>query len=226
MAKIVKKRNWAIVVYPESAPENWIEILQKKGLVCAISPLHDKDINPDGESKKPHWHVIICYEGPTSYNVVKSITDELNAPAPTALEHVKGYYRYLTHKDNPEKAQYKESEIISINGFNIANFTELTRAEVFELKKRIQTFIVENDILEYADLLDSLLESEMYSELEVAQNNTLLFNTYITSRRNRKKAKQKEQFEKDLQDLAKQIKSENEVKDDVEDITGEVLDEV
>ena len=52
----VKKRNWAFVVYPESAPEDWIEQLQKTGLQCAVSPLHDKDTDPTGEPKKAHYH--------------------------------------------------------------------------------------------------------------------------------------------------------------------------
>ena len=43
----------------------------KTGLQCAISPLHDKDMNPDNTPKKPHYHVILTYSGPTSYNVVK-----------------------------------------------------------------------------------------------------------------------------------------------------------
>lgn len=47
MAKNIKKRNWAFVLYPESAPADWREQLQKTGLQCAISPLHDKDMNPD-----------------------------------------------------------------------------------------------------------------------------------------------------------------------------------
>ena len=71
MAKNIKKRNWAFVLYPESAPADWREQLQKTGLQCAISPLHDKDMNPDNTPKKPHYHVILTYSGPTSYNVVK-----------------------------------------------------------------------------------------------------------------------------------------------------------
>ena len=77
MAKNVKKRNWAFVLYPESAPENWREELQKTGLQCAISPLHDRDMNPDSTPKKAHYHVILTYSGPTSYNVVKALTDAL-----------------------------------------------------------------------------------------------------------------------------------------------------
>ena len=43
--KNVKKRNWAFVLYPESAPFDWSEQVQLTGLHCAISPLQDKDMN-------------------------------------------------------------------------------------------------------------------------------------------------------------------------------------
>lgn len=82
----MKKRYWAFVLYPESAPEDWKEILQMTGLSCCVSPLHDKDINPTGEPKKAHYHVILCYSGPTTLKCVKAITDQLNQPRPIALE--------------------------------------------------------------------------------------------------------------------------------------------
>ena len=122
----VKKRNWTFVLYPESAPEDWREQLQKTGLLCAISPLHDRDVNPDGEVKKAHYHVILCYSGPTSYDVVKRLTDSLSQPIPQPLEQVRGMYRYFTHKDNPDKAQYCDDDISTINGFDIRDFVELT----------------------------------------------------------------------------------------------------
>ena len=110
--KNIKKRNWAFVLYPESAPENWKEILQQTGLGIAISPLHDKDVNPTGEVKKAHYHIILIYDGPTTYNNVRSLTESLGQPIPQPLEQVRGYYRYLTHKDNPEKYQYDDKDII------------------------------------------------------------------------------------------------------------------
>ena len=58
---VVKKRNWAFVCYPESMPKNWLEILQETGSPIAISPLHDKDKDPDEKEKKAHYHVIICW---------------------------------------------------------------------------------------------------------------------------------------------------------------------
>lgn len=186
-SKNVKKRNWAFVLYPESAPENWRELLQKTGLQCAISPLHDKDVNPNGELKKAHYHIILIYSGPTSFNVVRSLCESLNQPIPQPLEQVRGYYRYLTHKDNPEKAQYSESDIQTINGFNIADFIELTRSEVNAIILQLQQIIREADILEYCDFLDLLSDSNMNTEFEVASTHTILFDRYITSRRHKKK---------------------------------------
>ena len=185
----VKKRNWAFVVYPESLPEDWIEILQKTGLQTAISPLHEKDLNADGEKKKEHYHVIVCYSGPTSFNVVKRLTDRLNAPIPIALEQVRGYYRYFTHKDNPEKYQYDEKEIRTINGFNIKDFIELTKSEVLKIKKDLQKLIRDLRIVEYSDLMDILLDNDMENEYEVASNHTYFIDKYISSLRNKMKGK-------------------------------------
>lgn len=185
---IVKKRNWAFVLYPDSAPEDWRERLQQTGLTCAVSPLHDRDTNPTGELKKEHWHVIISYSGPTSYNVVKKLTDSLNAPIPQPLEQVRGYYRYLTHKDNPEKAQYDEADITFINGFNIQDFVELSRREVDEYKIRLLHLIRERGIFEYADFIDCILNEQDAAYFNIASSNTIFFERYISSRRNSLKA--------------------------------------
>lgn len=53
-----RTRNFATVVYPESAPEDWINKLEELHVAVLVSPLHDKDINPSGEPKKPHYHVL------------------------------------------------------------------------------------------------------------------------------------------------------------------------
>ena len=42
-----RSRNWNIIVYPESAPADWKDLLvQEVSFVC--SPLHDKDVPPTG----------------------------------------------------------------------------------------------------------------------------------------------------------------------------------
>lgn len=182
---IVKKRNWAFVLYPESAPDNWKDMLQETGLPCSISPLHDKDIDPDGNPKKAHYHIIVCYNGPTSFNVVSKITDSLKQPIPQGLESVKGYFRYFTHKDNPDKYQYNENEIQFVNGFSPMDFIELRKSEVFQIKWNLQKLIMEKNIVEYGDLMEYLLLHNMREEHDIASSHTLFFSAYIRSRRHR-----------------------------------------
>ena len=187
MERNIKKRYWAMVLYPESAPCGWKDILQGKGIQCAISPLHDKDVNPDNTKKKAHYHIILAFEGPTTYKNVCTICEELNQPIPTPLESIRGYYRYFTHKDNPEKYQYNEQLICTINGFDISDYADLSSTEVLAILKRINTLIRDNDIREYCDLINLLQDNEdsYLNYLDVATNHTFYINTYITSYRHK-----------------------------------------
>lgn len=183
--KSIKKRNWAFVLYPESAPADWFDRLKQSGLMGAVSPLHDKDVNADGEPKKAHYHVILVYGNTTTYNNVKSLTDSLNQPIPQALEQIRGYYRYFTHKDNPEKYQYSDSDIVTFGGFDISDFVEMTKSEVTKYIKEIHAFVRDNNITEYSDLCDMLIDAGLEELYEVAINHTLFVNSYISSRRNK-----------------------------------------
>lgn len=183
-----KKRNWGAVIYPESAPSDWKEILKLKGISWACSPLHDKDITDEvsQEKKKDHYHIILSFGSPTTYNNVKSITDELNQPIPIPLESVRGYYRYFTHKDNPEKYQYDDKDIELYNGFDVCDV--LNSFEVFLSLKQIQGIIIEHQIHEYSVLMDLLLTTDQMELWNVACSHTLFLNTYISSKRNKFKS--------------------------------------
>ena len=187
MSKNLKARYWATVGYPESLPDNWIEKLRETGLATAISPLHNKDVNPTGEIKKEHYHVIFAYEGPTTYNNVKNLCEEFNMTIPIKLESIRGMYRYHLHLDNPEKYQYDDRDRILLNGFDSNAVNELTKTEVNKLVREILTFVIDNDIIEYSDLLQTLLDNDELQMLDVATNKTLLFDGFIRSRRNKKK---------------------------------------
>lgn len=195
--KSIKKRNWAFVLYPESAPADWFERLKQSGLMGAISPLHDKDIDPDGNVKKAHYHIILVYGNTTTYNNVKALTESLHQPIPQALEQIRGYYRYLTHMDNPEKYQYDPKDIRTFGGFDISDFVEMTKSEVTKHIKEIHQFIRDNNIVEYSDLCDMLIDAELVELYEVSVNHTLFINSYITSRRNKQAIRAAEEGERD-----------------------------
>ena len=99
------------------------------------------------------------------------------------MEQVRGYYRYLTHKDNPEKAQYDEKDIQTLNGFDIRDFVEMTKSEVNAKIRIIQKMIRELDfgVCRFVGLSQD--EDELADEYDVAINHTILLNTYIKSRR-------------------------------------------
>ena len=117
--KDVKARAWWAVVYPESAPPNWRELVQETLIEAFISPLHDNDINPNGngEKKKPHYHVVLDWPGPTTYSNARDVMASFGGSIqPKAIASLRGAVRYLCHLDNPEKAPYSQDDVICYNG--------------------------------------------------------------------------------------------------------------
>lgn len=175
-------RNWTLIVYPESAPKNWKSILSNElKLIFAISPLHDKDINPDGSLKKAHWHVLICFEGLKSYEQVLTIAERLNSPVPQICQSRKGLIRYFCHLDNPEKHQYSTSEIKSF-GIDVSSLLSLSRTETNQILKEIFDFIDENELYSYRDFLQIVRKIENDDWFDIAVNrNTLAIKEYLKS---------------------------------------------
>lgn len=58
MAKERRSNKWAFLMYEESVPDNYMEILEGLHVPFVLSPWHDKDIHSEtGEIKKSHKHV-------------------------------------------------------------------------------------------------------------------------------------------------------------------------
>lgn len=178
-----KKRNWTFVLYPESAPEDWRDILQRTGLAISVSPLHDKDIDPTGEVKKAHYHIILCYNNTVTGRMVKELVDSLHQPMPLPIDSVRGLYRYFTHKDNPEKYQYDEREITTINGFDILDFADLSSSDKTKIKLELIKFIVEKNICEYSDFIIEVMKLEKDDYFLIASTQTIFFNAFIKSKK-------------------------------------------
>ena len=111
-----RTRNYATVVYPESAPEGWQNTLAEMCIPAFISPLHDKDVNPTGEEKKEHYHVMIMFESVKTREQAKELFDEIGGVGIEVVNSIRGYARYLCHLDNPDKAQYSTDAVRSLAG--------------------------------------------------------------------------------------------------------------
>lgn len=184
--KNIKGRCWAFIMYPDSLPENWPEIIRNTGLPMALSPLHNMDLNPTGEEKKPHYHVITYYENPTTANnVYENVCKKLNATVPQKLESMRGMYRYHIHLDNPEKYQYDDRDREFFNGFDVSTVSSLTATEEFKLLRELLQFIRDNRLTEYYDLLNQLIDNELFDLFEVACKKTGVVVSYQCSVRNK-----------------------------------------
>ena len=155
---IVKGRDWTAIVYPDSAPANWREILDETHYRWVESPLHDKDVNPDGEIKKAHWHILLSSDGPISENTVKEVFKKLNTPEIRKVGSARGLVRYMIHMDNPEKYQYDIQDIIGHNGADVESYFELTATSRLSVLKEMVIYIRENQVDNFSDFVMTCIE--------------------------------------------------------------------
>lgn len=151
-----RTRNYATVVYPESAPTDWFRIAGELKIPMFISPLHDKDLNPTGEPKKPHYHVMIMFEGVKTKEQAAEVFDQIGGVGCEIVQSVRGYARYLCHLDNPDKAQYNVDDVRCFGG---ADYTDIIGLAIDKYKA----------IGEMLDFLDLHVDMTYYELLMYAR---------------------------------------------------------
>mgnify|MGYP000849114105 CR=1 FL=1 len=188
--KETRTRNWTCIVYPDSTPENWIDILNDMHIEFVISPLHDQDKNANGELKKPHWHVMLMFGGVKTYDQVKEITDQINCPRPERCHNAKAMVRYMAHLDNPDKAQYKIEDIRAYGGVDLQELLRPTSSERYSIIREMIDYVRNEHIIELQDLIDYAI-SERYDDWFplLCDSCTYVINQYIKSIRHRVKPK-------------------------------------
>lgn len=181
-----RTRNWTFVLYPESAPDNWRDLLDDYHIEWVESPIHDSDLNGDGQVKKPHIHIGLFFAGNKTYEQVKEITDKLNCPIPQRCHSARALVRYMAHLDNPEKAQYKTSDIKGHGGLDIAEMLRPASSERYTLIGEMIAFVKSNNIVEFQDLMDYALANEFETWFPLlCDNSAYVVGQYIKSQRHR-----------------------------------------
>ena len=198
-------RNWTFLVYPESAPENWRDLIDNFHVQWACSPLHDSDINPDGTLKKPHFHVLLSFEGKKSFDQVKAFSDLCSGVLPIKVESLRGLVRYFAHLDNPEKYQYNICDIDCYGGFNVNDALKPTTSEKQVLLKEIFTFL--DDFEKPLDYDQFIMYCIKYDKDDwhylATETSTIAIKSFISARYTR----QKHNIEKQLEELNQLKKS-------------------
>lgn len=133
----VRSTCYTCLVYPDSAPSNWLGALADLHVPAAVSPLHDRDVFQDGSGslKKPHFHVVLKYASLKSPSqaaydfdrfggvyphlpngtLTDAFINECLVRVPSAM------MRYLCHLDEPDhivKPLYPTDKVLTFSGLN------------------------------------------------------------------------------------------------------------
>lgn len=175
-----RTRNFATVVYPESAPTGWQDILIEQFVPAFISPLHNLDVNPTGEVKKEHYHVIIMFDNVKTNEQAKEIFDLIGGVGCERVQSIRGYARYLCHLDNPEKHQYRIEDVRSLCGADYTGIIGLATDKYKAVGEMID-FCIENGIVSYSQLL-IYARQERYDWFRVlCDNGTVVVKEFLKS---------------------------------------------
>lgn len=143
---------WAFIIYPDSWPDDWQDLISAFHVPIAVSPLHDADINGDGSEKKSHRHVIINFgsgKKKSKEQVYENFCKPLNATWPIAIDSERGYIRYFVHLDNPDKVQYDLDDIICFSGYDLSDAFKPSASRAHQIMNDIKLWILEHEVAEF-----------------------------------------------------------------------------
>ena len=178
-------RNFTTIVYPDSAPEGWQNILAENCIPCFISPLHDKDINPEPENgsdslKKAHWHVVFVFDSLKSEEQVKGFISLVNGVGMQVVHNLRSCARYLCHLDNPDKAQYSVSDVVCIGGLDYFGLIQ-SDSDLLVTLSDIMDFCDTNQIYSFSVLVRYCRSSRPDWFRLISKNFTYVIDKYIKS---------------------------------------------
>lgn len=191
-----RSNKWAFLMYQESSPENYLEILESLRVPFVLSPWHNKDINSEtGEIKKSHKHGALYFDSLKSYSQVSElISDKLNGPSHVEIVlSPKGMFNYFTHADNPDKTLYNVEDIESGCGFEIDKFLLEQNSDNF--MNEVIDIIEENNFTEFEDLVRYARKNN-YLLLGLIIERTYFFAKYLDSRRHNPNKRLKKEGDK------------------------------
>lgn len=164
-----KSKYFCCMLYPDSTTydvDYIIKALAEEHLTFAVSPIHDRDVEDDGSPKKGHYHLLLAYSSATTLNNIRAWFNTCGLPE-SDLHSVRvcasgvGYYRYLTHKDNPEKAQYDDKDILVFNDFDEV-FKKFSNTEQDKIDKLVHIFQIVDELntISFHNLIQYLMLNE------------------------------------------------------------------
>lgn len=187
-----KSRYWWAVVYPENMLLDWedqiAEIVQLPYAYC----IHDRDLNSDDEYGKVHAHLMIMWNGPTTYKNALRVFQDLALPGKICVHGLKMIndnrraYNYLIHDTDDArkkgKYQYPAEQRIEGNNFDIHFYEQLSLEEKAEIFEELIDNVIMQGIYNLVDLrcwVLSLDDDSIHNYLEVMRSYSAPLQRYL-----------------------------------------------
>lgn len=151
LGKSGRTRNFATIMYLDSAPDNWREIISDWMIPVFVSPYHDKDFNPDGSKKEPHYHIQVMFDSVKTVGQAKELFATINGRGVEVINSTRSYARYLCHLDHPDKAQYNIKDVLSFCGADYFNVITLS-SDRYTVVREMQQFCIDCNVKSFAIL--------------------------------------------------------------------------
>lgn len=158
----VKTRAWSFILYPDSAPENWLDILNDRHVPFCISPFHDKDVKADGSPKKGHYHVLYISDGPAYFKSCLAFMHMVGGVRLEPVHSLRGSVRYHLHLDDPKKFPYKQEDMICLAGFDPSEFLAISDIQMEDVSRSMTEYVLSHGIGEYRDFASVCLNRNRY----------------------------------------------------------------
>jgi len=176
-----RTRNFATVVYLDSAPSDWQEILQSFCVQSFISPYHDKDLNPTGEVKKSHYHVMMMYDTVKTIEQATENFKKIGGVGCEIINSTRGYARYLCHLDNPEKQQYSQVDVKSICGADYVGIIGLV-TDKYIIMGEMQDFCEKYNVVSFYLLCNYARKNRSDWYRSLCDNSSFYMKEYLKSK--------------------------------------------
>lgn len=190
-----KARPWVFIIYPESAPIDWVCRLQSLVVPAVVSPLHNGEEGEDLEGK-PHYHCMLSFSSPASAKKVLSMlysigiengiggfrADSLNYNMIQPASNQSSYIRYMCHLDQPDKQRLKWSDMIALNGMDIDAVLSPGFSQELDYCNQIIEFCEQNDVYYFYDLVNYARRVAFDTWFVFLKQNSYFIKEYLRSK--------------------------------------------
>ena len=173
-----KSRYWWAVLYPENMKDNWKEEIDELVQVPYAYCIHNKDVDSRNDERKEHVHLILCWDGPTTYKKALEVFKTLGEDACNTCQcviNIRHCYDYLVHDTEgckkKNKRLYDATERVEGNNFDIGNYEQIGIVQKREMLKELQRWVMKKKFTNFADLTAEILEMDpSYYEIYIGYN--------------------------------------------------------